>query len=266
MRLFTYTLVSLISTFTLAVSPPPNNARSLSLGGASCTYLNAYGIQNNVATLAFSAQEISLNAANRFGLSEYSSAMLVANIATKSTNIGFAYQLTPFANFAAHKIQLATAKKLGEKVAAGISLNYHLYNSTNPFYQNSSLFTFNAGLYYQINEKLNAGFSLFNPNRTLLSEAPTERKVANYRLGIDYSIAENLTLYSDFVQASAQRPDINAGLELAKDNYTVRGGFGLNQLVAIGFGWKTNSIQLDVAAAYHNQLGLSPSLNVSYAF
>lgn len=266
MRSLIFLLVSLVANLTLAISPPPNNAKSISLGGASCTYLNAYGIENNVATLAFAAQEIILNAANRFGLSEYSSAMLVGNIATKSANIGFAYQLSPLANFAAQKIQLAVAKKLGKKVATGISLNYHLYNSSNPFYKNTSLFTFNAGLYYQVNEKLNAGFSLFNPNRTQLIGAPNESLAANYRLGVDYNIDKNITIYSDYIQASSQRPDINAGLELDYDNYTVRGGFGLNQLIALGFGWKTNSIQLDVAAGYHNQLGLSPSLNVAYAF
>ena len=32
-----------------AILPPPNNAVSLSLGGASATYTNAFAIENNVA-------------------------------------------------------------------------------------------------------------------------------------------------------------------------------------------------------------------------
>ncbi|MDA8930430.1 hypothetical protein N9J07_03505 [Bacteroidia bacterium] len=35
-----------------AILPPPNNAVSLSLGGASATYTNAFAIENNVAALA----------------------------------------------------------------------------------------------------------------------------------------------------------------------------------------------------------------------
>ena len=55
-------------------------------------------------------------------------------------------------------------------------------------------------------------------------------------------------------------------MELTKEHYHIRGGFGLNQLVAVGFGWQTQKLTLDVTAAYHNQLGFSPSLNVSHAF
>lgn len=266
MRKLIFILSFVLTSSVWGTLPPPNNATSLSLGGSSSTYLNAFAIENNVAALAFAQDELSLNAGNRFGLSEYSRAMLAGNISAGFANIGFAYQLSPFSNFTEQKAQLGIAKKLGEKVAAGIALNYHIFSSTNAYYQNTALFTFNAGLYYQVNEKLNAGFSLFNPNRTGLTETPTESLAATYRLGIDYSIAENLTLYTDYAQASEQRPDFNAGLELSKEKYRIRGGFGLNQLVALGFGWQANKIQLDVAAAYHNQLGFSPSLNVGYAF
>ena len=55
----------------MADFPSANNAITLSLGGASATYLNAFAIENNVAALAFSKKEFSLNAANRFGISDY---------------------------------------------------------------------------------------------------------------------------------------------------------------------------------------------------
>lgn len=267
MRTFTFILASFTVFASLAILPPPNNAISLSLGGASSTYLNAFGVENNIASLAFSENEISLNGGNRFGLSDYSTASIAGNLSVDFANIGFAYSISPFSTFTEQKAQLGIAKKLGKKVSAGVALNYHTFSSTNAYYQNTSLLTFNAGLYYQLNDKLNAGFSFFNPNRSLLTETPNERLAAIFRLGIDYSIAEDLTLYSDYVQASEQRPDFNAGLELTKEKYFFRGGFGINQLVAIGFGWQaTDQFQLDVAAAYHNQLGFSPSLNISYAF
>lgn len=266
MRTLSFIFFVFFASAALAILPPPNNATSLSLGGASSTYFNAFAIENNVAALAFAGSEIALNATNRFGLSEYSSAMLAGNVSSNFGNVGFAYRVSPFSDLTEQKAQLGVAKKLGEKLSAGVSVNYHILNSTNAYYQKATLLTFNAGLYYQVNEKLNAGFSIFNPNRTKLTETPSERLAAQYRIGIDYTIAENLTLYSDYLQASEQRPDLNAGLELTRDNYKIRGGFGLNQLVALGFGWQTKTLQLDVAAAYHNQLGFSPTLNVGYAF
>jgi len=265
-RTLFFILTTIIIDVALAFVPPPNNAAALSLGGASSTYFNAFAIENNTAVLAFTNNEISLNAGNRFGLSEYSQAMLAGNIKSKLATIGFAYRISPFSDFTEQKAQLAVAKKLRNNVSAGVSVNYHRFTSTNAYYQNTALLTMNAGLYYQINKKLNTGFSLFNPNRTLIQKRSGERLAAQYRLGIDYTLAQNITLFSDFLQASEQQPDLNVGLELNKEKYKMRGGFGLNQLVALGFGWQSKALQLDVAASYHNRLGFSPSLNVAYAF
>ncbi len=266
MRTLIFILIAITTHSALAIVPPPNNALSLSLGGASSTYFNAFAIENNAAVLAFVADEISLNAGNRFGLPEYSQAMLAGNITSSLASIGFAYRISPFSDFTEQKAQLGVAKKLSENVSVGVSVNYHIFASTNAYYQNTALLTFNAGLYYQISEKLNAGFSLFNPNRTTIAKTSGERLAAQYRLGMDYTLAENLILYSDFLQTSEQRPDLNVGLELNKEKYKIRGGFSLNQSVALGFGWQSKALQFDVAAAYHNRLGFSPSLNMTYAF
>jgi hypothetical protein len=251
---------------SFAFYPPANNAVSLSLGGASATYLNSFAIENNVAALAFSKSEFALSAANRYGLSDYSNVFLAGNVSSKFTNIGFSYQLAPLANLTRQKCQLAVAKKLGEHVAAGIAINYHRLSSTNAYYESANFLSFQVGLYYKINEKLNVGFQVFNPNRSTLTEVPKERLPANLRLGLDYTLAENITLYSDVQQVSEERLDLNAGLELSKDQYTLRGGFGLNQLLALGFGWKTDNLEFDVSVSFHNHLGFSPSLNMGYAF
>ncbi len=131
MRTLTIILLAFFAHVAFAILPPPNNATSLSLGGASSTYFNAFAIENNVAALAFADQEITLNAANRFGLSEYSSAMLAGNISSKFAQVGFAYRISPFSDFTEQKAQLGVAKRLGDKVAAGVSVNYHVLNSTN---------------------------------------------------------------------------------------------------------------------------------------
>jgi hypothetical protein len=256
----------LLSHVGIAILPPPNNAAALSLGGASATYLNAFAIENNVAALAFSKSEIQLNAGNRFGLSAYSNAMLVGNYNTKLASLALSYQITPLAALNQYKAQLAVAKKLGERISAGIAINYHQFTSTDVYYQNKSAITFNVGIFYQINEKLNAGFQFFNPNRSELISTPSEQMPALFRLGTNYAVGQNIKLYADGVQATDQKLNLQAGLELAKDTYKVRGGFDLQQQLALGFGWFSNNVQLDIAASYHNQLGFSPSLNIGYAF
>jgi hypothetical protein len=249
-----------------AILPPPNNAIALSLGGASATYLSPFAIENNIGALAFCDQGVSLNASNRFGLGEYSNLMLAGNYKTKYASIGVSYQISPFANLTTQKIQLGVSKKLGDKVAAGVTVNYHNFSSIDAYYQTADILTFNAGIYYKINDKLNVGFQIFNPNRAFLTKIPEERFPALFRFGIDYKLAESIKCYADVLQATDEKLDLNAGIELHKDKYTVRGGFGLNQLVAVGFGWEVKNFQIDVTAAYHNQLGFSPSLNLGYAY
>ncbi|MDB4107635.1 type IX secretion system membrane protein PorP/SprF [Bacteroidia bacterium] len=256
----------ILSQSSIASSPPPNNAVALSLGGASTTYLNALSIENNVGALAYSKNEISLNGSNSFGLTEYSRVMLAGNIKTKYASIGFAYQVNPVASLTVQKAQFAIAKQLGEKLSAGVALNYHQFSSTDAYYKSSNSITFNAGLYYRVNDKLNTGFSVFNPNQSKLTNNPAENLNSSLRLGLDYALVDNIKLYCDAIQNSGQKLDLNAGLELKKDDYKIRGGFGLNHLLALGFGWDKNKFGIDVAAAYHNQLGFSPSLNIRYAF
>jgi hypothetical protein len=265
-RLSTILFICLISLFSSAILPPPNNAVSLSLGGASSCYRNAFAIENNVAVLAFSDNQIYLNGSNQFGLGEYSSLSLAGNAHTKLATIGLSYQISPLGNLTTQKAQIGIAKKLGDNFSAGVCLNYHTLHSTDAYYQSATYLTVSAGIYYKINDKLNSGFQFTNPNRSRLTSSPEERSISLYRLGFEYSVTSDLALYTDFLQATDEPLDLNAGIELKKEKYAIRGGFGLNQLVALGFGWQTNALHIDVAGSFHNQLGFSPSLNVSYAF
>ena len=86
-KIGTILLLSVLTNLCIADLPSANNAITLSLGGASATYLNAFAIENNVAALAFSKAEFSLNAANRFGLSDYSNIMAVYHHSIENTSI-----------------------------------------------------------------------------------------------------------------------------------------------------------------------------------
>jgi len=255
----------LFSIQPLFAQHSPNNAVSLSLGGASATYLNAFAIENNVGALAFSPSEIALNGANYFGLSDYSAVRLAAVSSIEKASIGVSYQALPLATLTMHKAQLAFAKKLTEQVSAGVAINYHSFVSNNAYYQNGKAFTFNIGIFYKVNEDLEMGFQAFNPNQSVLSSQQKESIPSSYRLGIKYVLSSNIDSYIDAFQRSGQDLDLNAGIELTANQLKVRGGFGLNQLVAMGIGWEHNQFTLDACGAYHNQLGFSPSINLQYA-
>ena len=138
--------------------------------------------------------------------------------------------------------------------------------STDAFYPNSNAITFNAGLYYQVNDKLNAGFSVSNPNRSILIRQTNERLPATFRFGVDYQIADKVKLYSDALQQTNIPLQVLGGVEVEANLFKVRAGFGTNQTMAFGLGYIQQKIHLDIAVQYHNQLGVSPALNFAYAF
>ena len=261
----------LIFIFCLFIIQPlfaqqsPNNAVSLSLGGASATYLNAFSIENNVGAMAFSPSEIAINGANYFGLSDYSAVRVAAVSSKEKASVGISYHALPLAALTMHKAQLAFAKKLTDQVSAGVALNYHSFVSKDAYYQNGTAFTFNIGICYKVNEELEMGFQAFNPNQSVLSSQQKESITSTYRLGVKYVLSSNIDTYIDAFQRSDEDLDLNAGLELTANHLKVRGGFGLNQLVAMGIGWEHNQFTLDACGAYHNQLGFSPSINLRYA-
>ena len=93
---------------------------SLSLGGASSCYRNAFAIENNVAVLAFSDNQIALNGSNQFGLGEYSSLSLAGNAHTKLATIGLSYQISPLGNLTTQK---APVNNLQPNYSIGSGLN-----------------------------------------------------------------------------------------------------------------------------------------------
>ncbi|MBT8327889.1 MAG: hypothetical protein KJP21_09205 [Bacteroidia bacterium] len=265
-RLAILFLISIFYFESIAVQPPVNNASALGLGGASATYNNPFAIENNVGILAFNENGVSFNGQNRYGLSEYSQLSLCGTMSINNTTLGIAYHNSPLADLSIQKYQLAIAKKLMDDLSVGIALNYHQHSSTNSYYKRGDAFSFNLGMYYQVNDKLNFGFQAFNPNRSKIIDLPLERLDAMYRLGTDYLLSENITLYSDLVQSTSQNLSFHGGLEVQKNQFKVRGGFNTNQEIALGLGYEKNQFSFDVGTSYHNVLGVSPSINLNYAF
>ena len=254
------------SLFASAITPPPNNAMALSLGGASATSTNTFALENNIGALAFAKNQLAINMQNRFGLAEYSTLMLAGNYNLNHSVVGVSYCNASFANLNTQKVQVGFSRQLSEDLALGVGLNYYRFSSNHNYYKNANVFTFNAGLYYKINKLLNAGFSISNPERPLLIRETNERLPALFRFGADYLISDKVTIYADALQVSEENLQFNGGVEVEVQQLKIRGGFTTNQSLALGLGYTSKKFFVDFATQYHNQLGMSPSLNLGYAF
>ncbi len=266
LRLKLFYLFLFLKLYIYGIEPPSNNAVATSLGGANVTYNNAYSIVNNPAGLAFAQNAISINGSNYYGISDYSTLNLSFCKAVKTTQIGFSFQSSPLASQNKHQLHLALSKKISKNISAGVGLNYHNFTNEDSYYKPSHSLSISTGLYYQINSKINIGFAAKNFVRNTLIELPQEKIASEFRIGGDYLVSDGLKIYSDFIQREDSPLDFAAGIELKQDKFFFRGGFSKESTIALGMGYKTAQYLIYFGATYHNQLGISPSLGLDYAF
>lgn len=221
-------------------------------------------MEYNAANLAFSPSSIALNAQNQFGIHEYTQILLIGNYSLKESAIGLSYQAEN-GIITNQKIAVAFAKKIQPKLACGVTINYNQFRSQNQYYQNHQIITFNAGLSYKINPKTLIGFQIENPNRSQIIVFPKENLPATIRLGMKHKLSHYISAYIDALQSSNQNLNVSVGIEIIKEQYKIRMGVNLNQIIGCGFSFKKGNILIDVGLRFHNHLGISPSLNTSYA-
>ncbi len=246
-------------------NPPPNNAIALSLGGASAAHHSPFSIEYNSANLVWSPSQFGFNAQNRFGIGDYSSLFVVNSFKLDKAALGLSF-LMDQGELITYKTQVAFAKKIEENISVGIALNHLLFKSINPYYKKKHTVTFNLGVSYIANPKMEVGFQISNPTHSQLIQYPNESIPTNTRLGICYSITPNIKAYLDGIQSTNEPLNGCIGLEIYREEYTVRGGFNFNQVVGLGLTFKKKSIHFDIGLSIHNVLGLSPAINGRHAW
>lgn len=260
-----YFIVLLFSFCEKLLATNPPDAISLSLGGSAAAYSSPFCIQYNAANLVYSPSNIAFNAQNRYGIRDYTKILFVGNYSLKESSLGFSYQAENGIIFN-QKISAAIAKKIQPNLACGITLNLNRFSSRDSYYQNTQIITFSAGLSYQINPKNHLGFQIENPNQSEIIAFPKEKSPTTVRLGLKHQLTSNINLYIDAFQSSNQHINTCVGIEIIKDHYKIRTGYNTNQIIGCGIGIQKGSIIIDIGLSFHNHLGISPSLNTSYAW
>lgn len=245
---------------------PPNNAIALSTGGACVTQTNAFAIENNLGAMGFTESTVSLSAGNLYGLADYSNLQVAGVWQQDFATLGISYKSTPFHSFTEQKIQVGIAKKLVEGLSLGVSLDYLNWQSRDAYYSPLNILSGSLGLLYKVNEDLSVGFTALNPMQSRYTKAYFESYPAQYRFGLSYVIAPDIKSYIDFLQVSGENLNLQAGAELTKEKYRIRAGLDLRSIIAFGLGYRANKVEFAASVSHHNQLGLSPSLLLSYAF
>ncbi len=243
---------------------PAAGGRSVGMGGANVVFTDVSSALTNQAGLAGVSQFSAMVAAEqRFLLAEIRSFSAAAAYPTRSGTFGVTLNYFGFEGYNEQRIGLAYGRKLFDQLYFGGQLL--ALTTSIPEYGNQTSLTFEAGLISPLSEQFMIGFHVFSPVRVQLLE--DEYLPSILKVGFMYLPSKKLHL-SGAVEKDILHPaSIKAGIEyLPAESLAFRIGLA-SEPVQLSFGagfMLSNGLSIDIASAYHQALGFTPSAGIIY--
>ena len=248
-------------------SPQNAGARGAAMGNASLTFDDINSAFSNQAGLAFlEGFAVSAYGESRFlteGLNSYlfAAAMPVNKVGT----FGLSVNYFGFKDYNEQKIGLSYSRKLAKNFSMGLQLDY--LGTRIPEYGSAHSITAELGLLAKINKKFSIAAHVYNPIHSKVGAQDVLPTIVG--LGVAYNPSEKVTLTGQLEKDIFGFPLVGrVGLEYKPIKFlSIRGGIVASQVATLSFGLGVNlqSLKIDFATSYHQVLGFTPALSVSYS-
>ena len=251
-------------TFVLAQDTP--GARSTGLGGSAIVLDDVWsGFHNQAGLVYLTGLSAGAFYENRFSINELATKGAIVAAPMGNSAFALSYKSFGYSAFNNSRASLGYALKMSDKFSAGIQLNYHSFR-LGENYGSQQTISFEGGFQYKMTTKLSLAAHIYNPTRAKIAEFNDERIASVLRIGAGYKFSDKLQLIGEVRKASDSDAGMRLGIEYwPVEQIAVRGGFGSEpSMFSFGFGWKLKTFQVDAAAAYHQVLGFSPQLSLTY--
>jgi len=245
----------------------PVGARSAGVANASVCFSDVWSAFNNQAGLP-GVKKITgvVYFENRFGLSELGIKSFALAVPTgESATLALSGTYFGYSLYNEKKIGLGFGKSFGDKIKAGVQLDY-LSTVIAEDYGTRAALTGEAGIIAQPLQNFFLGFHIYNPTQAKIADYADERIPVVMRLGAMYKFSEKVLISVEDEKEVDAENVVKVGVEywIAEPLY-VRGGFATNPaLSSFGFGLKFGQFMLDAAASFHQVLGFTPHVSLHY--
>ena len=245
----------------------PVGANYSALGNTGVIKSDVWSVFHNQAGLAnLENFNLGLHFENKYGIKELSHSAIALALPTNRGTFGLSLSYFGYSKYNESKIGLAYAKKLFEKVSAGIQLDY-FNTSIYGNYGNGGVLTAEIGLIFEPVENLLIGAHAFNPVRTSYNTYDDEALSTALKLGMAYSFSENVLLSIEVESDFENATNFKSGIEyqVIKQLY-LRAGINTNPAsYHFGLGYQFYQIIADLAFSHHQVLGYSTNISLRYS-
>jgi len=246
----------------------PVGGRSAGMGRSGVAMPGFWSIHRNQAGLAYlNKMTAGVYYENRFMANELASRTVGFAMPTQPGVFALSATQFGFDLYNENKFGLAYANKFGDKIAAGLQLDYiHTFLAED--YGDKGIVTFEAGLIAQLSDNLYFGTHVFNPVQARIAEYDNERMPANLRMGFTYFFGDKVILNVDAEKDVETEMVFKTGAEYhIIDPVYVRAGISTKPtLNTFGFGFEYKNLKFDFASSLHYVLGYSPQFSLIYSF
>jgi len=204
-----------------------------------------------------------ITADRRFVTAELQNINAGLAIPLKNSGMGITAQSFGFDLYRESLIQLSYGRKLTKFLSIGAGFQYLNVNIRD--YGQKSIPGFQLGLDARVNSNLRLYTTVQNPNRPKFSEE--QRLPAILAFGGVYTASNKLSVVGEIVKVLNQKQDFRFGIIYQPYQLlSVRAGAHTYPAEAtFGFGLRImKTLILDTSAAWHNTLGFTPALGLSY--
>lgn len=245
----------------------PIHASYTGMGAYSIHGIDLFSFSANPAVLAQVKQKaFGIYSEQRFLLSALSQNSLVAAFPTSSGS--FALQVNYFGSRLYNEIQFGGtyARSLGKSLDLGLGFHYNQLRI--PGHLRANAMVVEAGLMMHFNENLHGGFGIYHAVSGNLQRMYHEKIAAVYRGGLGFEASEIFYASVEIIKEANKAAGVMFGLQYKPITQLVlRGGINtIHQQPFFGAGILWSRLRIDITAAHHPQLGISPGIMLLYHF
>ncbi len=244
-------------------------SRTQSLAGVSTCLADCWSIFGNQAGLAgIDRPTIGGSFQNRF---------LVKELSTSSGLFIFPFQSSVFAfsvyqfgktTFRQEKYGIAFARSLNPRLHFGIQFNYYrLFLAEENRSSGSS--GLELGIQYKLSDRLLLGIHALNPYKTSIKTFSGQYSYpTRFNIGGHIQLSESFGLVTEIEKDLLFPLNVKTGLEYdILNKLFIRTGIsGKPYQLTAGMGFAVKMLKIDLAVAYNQYLGNSPSVSFQYQF
>ncbi|HAH23272.1 MAG TPA: hypothetical protein DCL77_05870 [Prolixibacteraceae bacterium] len=244
-------------------------SRSQSLAGITVSLRDCWSIFGNQAGLAtIDRLTIGGSFQNRFLVKELSTSSGLIVLPVHSSVFAFsAYQFGK-TTFREEKLGIAYARSLNPRLQFGVQFNYYRFFLAE---ENKTIGTYGIelGFQYQLTKHLLLGIHALNPYKTSIQTFSGNYSYpSRFNAGAYFLLSESFAFVSELQKDLLYPLNIKTGLEynVLHKLYIRVGVSGRPYQLTGGLGFSLKMLTIDMAVAYNQYLGNSPSVSFQYQF